>query len=48
MSFGGNSGSGTIVGQVVVDSIAMHGTPGITMDLNPTASCSTLKATLLR
>ena len=48
MSFGGNSGSGTIVGQIVVDKIDMHGTPGITMDLNPTTSFSIIKATLLR
>ena len=48
MSFGGNSGSGTIVGQIVVDQISMHGTPGITMDLNPTTSFSIIKATLLR
>jgi hypothetical protein len=48
MGFGGNSGSGTIVGQIVVDQINMHGTPGITMDLNPTTSFSIIKATLLR
>jgi hypothetical protein len=48
MGFGGNSGSGTIVGQIVVDQINMHGTPGITMDLNATTSYSIIKATLLR
>ena len=48
MGFGGNSGSGTVVGQIVVDSINMHGTPGITMDLNSSSSYSIIKATLLR
>jgi hypothetical protein len=48
VSLGGNSGSGTIVGSIVVDQLTLHGTSGITMDLNTTGANSILKATLLR
>ncbi|MGH9546172.1 MAG: hypothetical protein ACRD23_13270, partial [Terriglobales bacterium] len=48
INLGGNSGAGTIVGQIVVDKLSLGGTSGITMDLNPTGSFSLMKATLLR
>jgi hypothetical protein len=48
LNLGGNSGAGTIVGQIVVDKLSLGGTSGITMDLNPTGSFSLMKATLLR
>jgi hypothetical protein len=48
MGFGGNSGSSTIVGQIVTDSINMHGTPNITMDLVSAGGFNLMKATLLR
>ena len=48
INLGGNSGAGTIVGQIVVDRLSLGGTSGITMDLNPTGSFSLMKATLLR
>lgn len=45
----GNSGSGTYVfGQIVADNLTLGGTSGITMDLNPTAMFSILKASLLQ
>ena len=44
----GNSGAGTIVGQIIGDQARLGGTSGITMDLNPTGSFSLMKATLLR
>ena len=44
----GNSGAGTIVGQIVVDKLTLGGTSGITMDLSPTGSFNLMKATLLR
>ena len=48
MSFGENTGSGTYVfGNIIADNIEMHGTPGITMDLNPNAAYWILKASLL-
>jgi hypothetical protein len=48
MGFGGNSGSSTIVGQIVTDSMNMHGTPNITMDLVSGGGFNLMKATLLR
>jgi hypothetical protein len=48
VNLGGNSGAGTIVGQIVVDKMSLGGTSGITMDLNPTGSFGIMKATLLR
>jgi len=49
LTLGGNSGSGTyVLGQIVADQISLGGTSGITMDLNPTAVYSTLKASLLQ
>jgi hypothetical protein len=45
----GNSGSGTyVLGQIVTDNLTLGGTSGITMDLNPTAVFSILKASLLQ
>ncbi len=48
LNLGGNSGAGTIVGQIVVDKASLGGTSGITMDLNPTGAFGIMKATLLR
>ena len=48
-SFGGNAGSGSyVVGNIIADNITMHGTPSITMDLNPSAAYWILKASLLQ
>jgi hypothetical protein len=48
MSFSENTGSGTyVLGNIIADNIEMHGTPGITMDLNPNAAYWILKASLL-
>ena len=48
-SFGGNAGSGSyLVGNIITDDIRMHGTPSITMDLNPSAAYWVLKASLLQ
>lgn len=49
MGFGGNSGAGNyVVGDIVVDQLNMHGTPGIAFDLNPNAVYYVLKASLLQ
>ncbi len=49
MGFGGNSGAGNfVVGDIVVDQLNMHGTPGIALDLNPSALFYVLKASLLQ
>jgi hypothetical protein len=49
MTLGGNSGSTTyVLGDVIVDQLQLQGTSGITMDLNPSASFTTLKASLLQ
>jgi len=34
-SFGGNSGNGTVNGEIIVDAINLGGTPNITMNLDP-------------
>jgi len=47
--FGGNSGSGSyVLGDIITDNLDLHGTPGITMDLNPSAAYWILKASLLQ
>ena len=49
LNFGGNSGSGSyVLGNITTDNLTMHGTPGITMDLNSNAAYWILKATLLQ
>jgi hypothetical protein len=49
LSLAGNSGSSTyILGQIIADRLNMNGNPVITMVLNPFASSTTLKASLLR
>jgi Flp pilus assembly protein TadG len=35
LDLGGNSGSGTITGQIIVDELSLSGTPGIQMNLDP-------------
>jgi hypothetical protein len=48
-SLSGNSGSGTyVLGSIVTDNLTLGGTSGITMDLNPNVTYSTLKASLLQ
>lgn len=48
-TMGGNSGSTSLViGNMVVDTLAMNGTPNITMQLNPNASFPILKVELLQ
>jgi len=43
----GNSGSNTyVLGQIVTDNLALGGSSGITMDLNPNAAFNILKASL--
>jgi hypothetical protein len=45
----GNSGSNTyVLGQIVTDNLALGGTSGITMDLNPNSAFSLLKAALFQ
>jgi len=45
----GNPGSGTyVLGDIIVDNLILKGTSGVTMDLNPNAAYSVLKATLLQ
>jgi len=45
----GNSASGTyILGSIVVDNLALGGTSGINMDLNPNAAFNELKVSLLQ
>jgi Flp pilus assembly protein TadG len=34
-SLGGNSGSGTLTGEIITDSLTLNGTPGIQMNLDP-------------
>jgi hypothetical protein len=49
VSLGGNSGSTTyVLGDIIVDQLLLHGTSGITMDLNPSAAYTTLKAALVQ
>jgi len=49
MTLGGNSGSATyVLGDIIVDQLQLGGTSGITMDLNPTAAYTTLKAALVQ
>jgi len=49
ISLGGNSGSTTyVLGDVIADQLILKGTSGITMDLNPSATYTTLKASLLQ
>ena len=48
-SLQGNSGSASyILGQIIADTLSMGGTPTINMALNPNATLSTLKASLLQ
>lgn len=35
LSLGGNSGSGTVTGEIIVDALNLGGTPNITMNLDP-------------
>src|SRR5207253_1843882 len=43
----GNSGSNTyVLGEIVTDNLALGGTAGITMDLNPNTAYNILKASL--
>ncbi len=47
-SMGGNSGSGSlIIGNMIVDTLSMSGTPAITMELNPNSSYPILEVELL-
>jgi hypothetical protein len=49
VSLGGGSGSTTyVLGDVISDQLNLHGNSGITMDLNPSATLNTLKASLLQ
>jgi hypothetical protein len=49
LTLGGNSTSNTfVIGDIVVDKLDLHGTPGIEMDLNPNALYYVLKAALLQ
>lgn len=49
MTLGGNSGSSTyVLGDIIVDQLQLGGTSGITMDLNPSAAYTTLKAALVK
>lgn len=49
MQLGGNSGNTTyVLGDIIVDQLQLQGTSGITMDLNPSASFTTLKAALVQ
>jgi hypothetical protein len=48
-TLGGNSGSGAYtVGSLITDSIAMNGTPGITMILSPFKSFPQMKVVFLK
>ncbi len=48
-SLQGNSGSGTyVLGEIIADTLYLGGTSGITMQLNPSATYSVLKVSLLR
>ena len=48
-SLSGNSASGTyLLGDVVVDQLALGGTSGINMDLNPTSAYNILKASIFQ
>jgi hypothetical protein len=48
-SLGGNSGSGSlIIGNMIVDTLSMSGTPGVTMELNPNSSYPILEVQLLQ
>ena len=35
LELGGNSGSGTVTGEIIVDELELHGTPNIQMNLDP-------------
>lgn len=49
LSLSGNSGSGTyVLGSIVADNLTLGGTSGITMDLNPNKSYSTMKVSILQ
>jgi Flp pilus assembly protein TadG len=49
LDLGGNSGASTyVLGDIIADQLTMHGTPGIIMDLNPSAAYTQLKASLLQ
>jgi hypothetical protein len=49
VSLGGSSGGSTyVLGDIITDQLALNGTSGISMTLNPTAAFNILKATLLR
>jgi len=49
LSLGGTTGSSTyVLGDIVVDQLNVGGSGQITMDLNPSAAYTTLKATLLQ
>ena len=49
VTLGGGSGSTTyVLGDIISDQLNLHGNSGITMDLNPSATLSTLKASLLQ
>lgn len=48
-TLGGGSGSTTyVLGDIITDGLNLHGNSGITMDLNPSATLTTLKASLLQ
>lgn len=48
-NLGGSSGSSTyVLGDIIVDQLSLQGNTAITMNLNPTASFTTLKAALLQ
>ncbi len=38
LELGGNSGSGTVTGEIIVDELQLHGTPNIQMNLDPAAN----------
>lgn len=49
LSLGGTPSSSTyVLGDVIVDELSLSGNAGLTMDLNPSATLSTLKAALLQ
>jgi len=49
VSLGGGSGSSTyVLGDIIADQLQLQGNSSITMDLNPSAAYTTLKASLLQ
>jgi hypothetical protein len=45
---GGSGGNSFTIGNIVVDKISLTGSSGVTMILNPTATFSVLRPTLLQ